>query len=142
MVTVVVVTMPGLGIYESESNVAELDDVDKVEIVALPSMLTNLSVVAQNRKLPKMLPCGEPPGTGRGLEKVFLTLTLMVLPNRKAAVQSVVVWLAPWSPRAVKHCSWSILLNAFSKSTLNRFAAEVPSSILVRIAFHVSKRKC
>ena len=42
-------------------------------------------VVAQNRKLPRILPWGEPPGANLGVDLDSLILTDIVLPWRKAA---------------------------------------------------------
>ena len=89
-----------------------------------------------------MLPCGEPPGTGRGVDLELLTLTDIVRPYRKAEVQATLMSLAPRDLSASKHFPWSIRLKAFSKSTLSKLAADWPSSIAVKTAFQLSIRKC
>ena len=53
---------------------------------------------------PRMDPCGTPPYTGSGLDQVLLTLTVMVLLDKKVA-NSLTVWeLAPFLAKARRQC--------------------------------------
>ena len=66
----------------------------------IASSSANLFVVAQNKKLPRIEPCGDPPGTVFGTDILVPTLTDISLPYKKAATQSILIWVAPRSFRA------------------------------------------
>ena len=68
-----------------------------------PLSSANLFVVAQNRKFPRMLPCGEPPGADRGSENASEILTDIVRPYKNEATQSTVCSSAPRSVSASRH---------------------------------------
>ena len=61
----------------------------QVESISGLAISANVLVVAQNKKLPRMLPWGEPPGTVRGLEYWPLILTDIFLLCKNAATQSI-----------------------------------------------------
>ena len=54
-------------------------------------ILVNESVDAQNRKFPSILPWGEPPGTVRGEDILFLIHTDIFLLYKKEETQSIEV---------------------------------------------------
>ena len=67
------------------SSLSALDELELSVIVRSTGWgnSANLLVVEQNKKLPRMLPCGDPPGTGRGVEYSFPTRTDIDLPYKK-----------------------------------------------------------
>ena len=128
---------------------SRLDWLDELEVLDVSDISSSglgssakQFVVAQNKKFPRMLPWGLPPGASRGVERASLTLTDIVRPCRNDATQSMAVSEAPRSERAFRHSKWSILLNAFSKSIETRLAAVSPSSRDSITLSQVSSRKC
>ena len=94
---------PGLRVGEAELS----SDVDDSRGNANSGLLSSAKqlVVVQKRKFPKMLPWGDPPGTVLGLDLASLTFTVIFLPYKKAATQSIVISDAPSSAKAIRHCS-------------------------------------
>ena len=103
----------GVGLTCSGTATFSSDDQESSELVLrLEAALIGISglgssvktlVVTQKRKLPKMLPWGEPPGTDLGTEHVYPIFTDILRPNRKAADQSTEISDAPRSVKASKH---------------------------------------
>ena len=80
----------------SESEVLERDDIDGGKY----RREAKLFVVTQNKKFPKILPWGEPPGTVLGWDNVLLIFTDICLLYKNAATKSIDVSLAPNSFKA------------------------------------------
>ena len=89
--------------FSSESSLLVVSpELDRLDSLVLGSISAKALVVEQNRKLPKILPWGEPPGTVLGAENVSLIFTNINIPCKKAATQSIEVSSAPRSDNAVK----------------------------------------
>ena len=61
------------------------------------------SVSIQNRTLPRMLPCGEPPEIFRGVDVILPMRTFIVLFVKKPAISETVTGSAPSDVAAFRH---------------------------------------
>ena len=77
---------------------------------------SNLSVVMQNKKFPKIDPCGLLPEILLEVEYSSPTRALIVLPVKNALANFRDMPEAPCCLRAFRQARWSILLKAFLKS--------------------------